>query len=386
MKILIADDDLTTRLMLRGVFKHWGFTVDEASDGHAAWEQLTGVDPAPLAVLDWIMPGLNGPDLCRQLKQRDGTGLPYIILLTAKGERQDIVAGLDAGADDFIVKPYDPQELRARVGVGQRMVNLRSELIALNQDLERRVCERTAQVERLLKYQQELTLRLGHDFKTPLTPMLSLLPLVLRVEQDPVRREMLELALDGARSIHAGITRVLELCRLQLPGQTPNCQPKNLRELVDDTLSLCVSPLGRSGDRTLSNEVPDELVVSVDSAQIQQALGHVLGNALKFTQPDGRITIRGNRQNSSVTVVVTDDGLGLEAQHLERIFEPFYKTDPSRHLHGEPGLGLAIARTIIERHGGRMWAESAGLHQGTTLNFTLPAAGEENETACSPEF
>lgn len=356
----------------------WGFAVDEAADGQAAWEQLTGAQPAPLAVLDWIMPGLTGLELCRKLKQRGGSGLPYIILLTAKSERQDIIAGLDSGADDFVVKPYDPEELRARIGVGQRMVNLRSELIALNQDLERRVCERTAQVERLLKYQQDLTLRLGHDFKTPLTPMLSLLPLVLSAEKDPVRREMLELALDGARSIHAGITRVLELCKLQLPGKAPNCQRKNLRELVDDTLALCAHTPAR-GDRMLSNRVPDNLVVSVDGAQIQQALGHVVGNAIKFTKTNGHITIHTAQQNGSVTVVVTDDGQGLEAQHLERIFEPFYKTDPSRHLHGEPGLGLAIARTIIERHGGRIWAESAGLHQGATLYFTLPVAAFEDK-------
>jgi DNA-binding response OmpR family regulator len=129
MKILIADDDVTSRTMLRAVLSKWGYEVVETSDGEAAWGVLQGEDPPQLAVLDWAMPGMDGATLCRKLRGEARKSPLYLILLTSKAERGDIIRGLEAGADDYIVKPFDREELRARVNVGRRMITLQNELL-----------------------------------------------------------------------------------------------------------------------------------------------------------------------------------------------------------------------------------------------------------------
>jgi diguanylate cyclase (GGDEF)-like protein len=129
MKILIADDDVTSRLVLEGVLKKHGHEVVVTMDGTEAWGAMQRPDAPRLAILDWVMPGLAGVDVCRRVRSRQSDQPPYIIILTSRGEKTDIVAGLEAGADDYLAKPFDPGELLARVGVGRRMIELQERLI-----------------------------------------------------------------------------------------------------------------------------------------------------------------------------------------------------------------------------------------------------------------
>lgn len=126
MRILIAEDDVTSRAMLRAVLAKWGFEVVATADGEAAWAALQGADSPPMAILDWMMPGMDGPTLCRKLRNQARQDPLYLILLTAKGEKEDIARGLEAGADDYIAKPYDNEELHARVNVGRRVITLQN--------------------------------------------------------------------------------------------------------------------------------------------------------------------------------------------------------------------------------------------------------------------
>lgn len=128
MKILIAEDDLTSCTILQAVLEQWGYEVICTGDGQEAWEALNRDDAPSLAVLDWEMPGMDGPSLCRRLRARPKAGPLYLILLTSRSERQSLVAGLEAGADDYVVKPFDNEELRARVMAGQRILDLQAEL------------------------------------------------------------------------------------------------------------------------------------------------------------------------------------------------------------------------------------------------------------------
>ena len=128
MKILIAEDDITSRIMLASVLKKWGFTLVLACDGKEAWDVMQSKDAPRLAILDWQMPEMNGIEVCQKIREIDTSDPPYLIVLTSKDEKKDIVKGLEAGANDFISKPYDNQELRARINVGKRMVTLQSEL------------------------------------------------------------------------------------------------------------------------------------------------------------------------------------------------------------------------------------------------------------------
>ena len=136
MKALIADDDLTYRRMLKALLAKWGYDVLVTSDGNAAWQVLQSPDAPQIAILDWMMPGKDGVEICRQIRECSQSDPKYIILLTSKGGKEDVVSGLDAGADDYITKPFESEELRARVQVGERILKLQSELATRVKELQ----------------------------------------------------------------------------------------------------------------------------------------------------------------------------------------------------------------------------------------------------------
>ena len=136
MKVLVADDSATIRALLRSALLRWGFdAVVEASNGEEAWAQLQEQDAPSLALIDWEMPGLDGVELCRRVRAREeqGSNYTYVLLLTARGGRGNVVEGMEAGADDYVVKPFDEHELRVRVRAGRRIVELQAELYRLQE-------------------------------------------------------------------------------------------------------------------------------------------------------------------------------------------------------------------------------------------------------------
>jgi sigma-B regulation protein RsbU (phosphoserine phosphatase) len=128
VKILIAEDDITSRRILEGVLSKWNYEVIATSDGLQAWEALQAKNPPPIAIIDWMMPGMDGLEFCRKLRQTQAITPTYVILLTSKSQQEDVVAGLEAGANDYIRKPFERQELRARIGVGERVIELQTAL------------------------------------------------------------------------------------------------------------------------------------------------------------------------------------------------------------------------------------------------------------------
>jgi len=128
MRALIADDDRIATEILSNALQRMDIVVDVAHDGGAAWDRLTAGDGPSLAIIDWMMPTVDGPELCRRIRRNTALAHMYVVLLTGRDDRKDVVAGLDAGADDYIVKPFDPDELRARVHVGIRVLTLQEKL------------------------------------------------------------------------------------------------------------------------------------------------------------------------------------------------------------------------------------------------------------------
>ena len=172
MKLVIAEDDPTSRAMLQAVSSQWGYEPLLAEDGNAAWDLLHQEDPPRLLILDWEMPNLDGVALCARIREVQTTDPPFIILLTARDKPIDVVTALDAGANDYIIKPFEPIELKARLEVGRRMLNLQS---------------RMAQAHLKLAYQAT------HD---PLTNLLNRRAIMsaLELEMDRAGRQMYPLA------------------------------------------------------------------------------------------------------------------------------------------------------------------------------------------------
>ena len=145
MKILIVEDEPTSRRLLEATLTRWGYKPVLARDGDEAWKQLEDSLQPSLLILDWLLPGIDGLELCRKLRARKESAPAYIIMLTSRVTKEDLVAGLEAGADDYVTKPFDPQELRARLQVGMRVLALQNAL-----------AERVAELETALSRQKQL--------------------------------------------------------------------------------------------------------------------------------------------------------------------------------------------------------------------------------------
>jgi DNA-binding response OmpR family regulator len=136
MRVLVADDDRTATTILARTLAGWSLDVTVVDDGARAWGTMTSGEPPSLAILDWMMPTLDGPELCRRVRANPKTAATYVMLLTSRSARADLVAGLEAGADDYLVKPFDLEELRARVHVGIRVATLQENLAARVSELQ----------------------------------------------------------------------------------------------------------------------------------------------------------------------------------------------------------------------------------------------------------
>ncbi len=135
MKVLVADDDVISQRLLETSLKRWGYEVAIARDGFEAFASLLHPEAPKLAVLDWQMPGMDGVEICRQIRQRESEAYKFIILLTGKHTQDDVIAGLDAGADDYVIKPFNPEELKVRLRTGKRILYLQDQLIAAREAL-----------------------------------------------------------------------------------------------------------------------------------------------------------------------------------------------------------------------------------------------------------
>ncbi len=136
MRVLLAEDEVVTRRLMEAMLERFGYDVDAVADGDQAWAALSQPDAPSVVVLDWSMPGMDGPEICRRVRARKDAKYTYMVLVTARSAKQDIVEGLGAGADDFVSKPVDPEELRARIRVGERIVKLEQTLSSQVRELK----------------------------------------------------------------------------------------------------------------------------------------------------------------------------------------------------------------------------------------------------------
>lgn len=138
MRVLIADDSATSRILLRSALLRWGYEVVVAENGAQAWEILAAPDAPAMAILDWVMPHMTGPEVCRKMRETYREPYTYILLLTSKNTKDETVEGLEAGADDYIVKPFDEHELQVRLRAGKRIVDLQMQMLTAREELRER--------------------------------------------------------------------------------------------------------------------------------------------------------------------------------------------------------------------------------------------------------
>jgi len=266
--------------------------------------------------------------------------------------------------------------------INSELISARGELTVLNRDLEKKVKERTADVEKLLKQKDEFIGQLGHDLKTPLTPLNILLPIVREREQDPQLKELLEVIFNNVYYMKNLVIKTLALAQLNSPNTHLSLQDIDLSMQIRDILDLEI-PLFQGKNVILENNIPTETIVQVDLLQIRELFDNLISNAVKYSPEDEvKITFDAKPMDDFIVISVKDTGIGLESDQIRHVFDEFYKADYSRHDLQSTGLGLSICKRIVEKHGGRIWVESQGKGKGSTFFFTLKhhkrTSGEEN--------
>ena len=273
--------------------------------------------------------------------------------------------------------------------MNQELNVTRAELSILNQNLEVKVKERTADVEKLLKQKDEFVSQLGHDLKTPLTPLNVLLPIIKEREQDPQQKELLGTVYNNVLYMKNLVMKTLTLAQLNSPNTVLSLQEIDLSVHIHNILDM-ERPFFQGKNVIFENNIPSDTVVQIDLIQIRELFDNLISNAIKYSQNDEvKISFDAKQMNDCYVVLVKDNGIGIEANQIQYVFDEFYKADYSRHDLQSTGLGLSICKRIVEKHGGRMWVESEGKGKGTTFFFTLKShkrsSGEKNINANTNE-
>jgi signal transduction histidine kinase len=358
MKILIAEDDRATQRRLVRDLTAWGYEATAASNGREAWD-LFKVGDFPLVISDWMMPEMDGLELVRRIRGKYSSG-HFVILLTAQGETNKLVEGMEAGADDFVSKPFERDELRVRLRAGQRIVELERRLASSNAEL-------TA-----------FTSVASHDLREPLrtiTSFLGLLERGYRGKLDKTADEYIDFIMDAADRMRTLIDDLLTFARLDT-GERKPFETFEMQGVIKDQIELLRVAIDESGAKIdIEGGLP---AVHGDRGEVSQVVQNLISNAIKYrgdAPPEIRISAPEPEDPLTWEFSITDNGIGIPQQHLTDVFEPFRRLHGAGSPYKGSGVGLAICQRVVERHGGAMWVESE-VGDGSTFHFTIAKPGE----------
>lgn len=241
----------------------------------------------------------------------------------------------------------------------------------LSNQLERKVIDRTSFIERLLKQKEEFIYQLGHDLKTPLTPLTNLIPLLRKKNNDPECRKILDILERNTGHMKNLVTKTLELAQLNSPTTMFSFKKVNLFNEIKEILQKN-KYMFEHVNINVSTNISENIYVEIDELRFTELIDNLLTNAIKYSPNGGDITLEGFVENDMLTISINDTGIGMSINQIEHIFDEFYKADGARHDFDSSGLGMSICKKIIEKHNGKIWVESKGIGHGTKIYFSIP--------------
>lgn len=366
-RILAVDDSPDNLFLIQTILDDKGYEITLAENGQSALAQIEK-NPPDLILLDVMMPGMDGYEVTRRVRANQARlGFIPILLITAH-QQSSVVEGLDAGADDFIRKPVDMDELLARV----------RSLLRLKHSIDEQ--------QQMSRQREDFVSRLTHDLRTPLVAADRMLNLFLQEAFGPVTSEMMEafeVMIRSNKNLLQMVNTLLEVYRHDAGSKTLTFSPVDLREVVQEVVQE-LEPLVQAQNLSLQVEVPSEsetsalnTVVLGDRLELRRVLTNLVGNAIKFTDT-GSITIRlfggtsdevdGDQSPNWLRLEVEDTGSGIPPEDQAGLFERFRQGD---HKRAGSGLGLYLSRRIVEAHRGSIRVQSqVGL--GSKFTIRLP--------------
>jgi PAS domain S-box-containing protein len=316
---------------------------------------------------------------------KNGTTFPLLVTTTIINDEQfhqPFVAG--NMIDITKIKEAEQKIIQNAEEVKQMNIQLNStkeQLAVLNQNLENKVKERTKEIKKLLKQKDNFINQLGHDLRTPLTPMFALLPLLSEKINDEKGKQYIDLIQKNSRYMLDLVDKTITYAKLNSENIEFNFVELNIHDFVDNIIKQFYKSPNENAVE-INNKIDREFKVIADSIQINEVFQNLISNAIKYKKEEStvHITIDGILDNDKIIISVEDDGIGMSDDQIEKIFNEFYKADHARSDIDSHGLGLNICKRIIEQHDGSIWAESNGIDQGTKIYFSLKD-GNQNRVA-----
>jgi len=361
--ILLVDDRPENLLSLESILTMDDRKFFTASNGNDAL-RISIKEELSLILLDVQMPDMDGFEVAEYLKSNSRTKNTPIIFVTAiNKEKQNLLRGLEEGAIDYLFKPIDTDITRAKVSTLLKLVEQRKLLE-----------EKNAELERLNEEKNRFLGVASHDLRNPLNAISGFSDLILMEGNNlsDEHKAFLNHMKTSSAFMFDLINNLLDVSKIESGKLELHKQPSNIIELIEKDLPIHRMLAERKQILIkLKNELTDP-IINLDAEQFKQVMSNLISNAMKFSFPEKQIEIHLKQEENNVVVSVKDQGQGIPADELNKLFLPFQKTSV-RSTAGEKstGLGLTIVKKIIEHHGGKIWAESE-LGKGTTFLFTLP--------------
>lgn len=353
--ILIVDDDPSARETTELLLMPEGYQMSFAVSGPDALAQLAELEP-DVILLDVMMPGMDGYEVCRRLKAAAAWRHIPVILVTALDTKENLALGLDAGADDFVSKPVNKLELRARV---------RSML---------RIKQRHDDLEQLMRLREDLSNMVMHDMRSPLTAMALYLDLLEKESLSPQGQNSLKTLRIQANRLNSFITDMLVMTKLEqgkLVLYETDIEMRELLTVVYENYQLLADSRGLKFVLELPNA---PLYLTGDANLWQRVLDNLISNALKFSLPGGAVTLRlktaPSEREQRFCLQVLDEGPGVPPEHRETVFDKFQIVSVRRRDITQMGLGLAFCKLVVEAHRGRIYITD-NEPQGAIFNIEL---------------
>ncbi|MFH0966891.1 MAG: hybrid sensor histidine kinase/response regulator, partial [Methanobacteriota archaeon] len=397
--ILVAEDSKTQADILCHILQKAGYETGVAESGGEALS-LIRIRMPDLLLTDIVMPGMDGYELCNAIKSSPTLSHLPVILVTQLHDPEDVIKGLVYGANNFIIKPYDPEGLLARISavlrstkypslyggsinieyngtrypilsdrddILQILLSIYDTAVSRNIELEKaterlniltgsleelveertHALQRTTEtVEQLLMQKNELITKIGHDLKTPLTPLVALLPYVFEQEKDSELQDILDVLIGDVQVLKGLVDQTIRLSLLNYESFSMIESEIPITKVIDEVISGYMFSI-RQLNLSILNLIPPDCTVLLSPFHATTIFENLISNAIKYNVREGTITFRLVDDDSFWAISVTDTGIGLTSEEAEQVFDEFFKADLSRHDHSSHGLGLSIVHRVI---------------------------------------
>lgn len=360
--ILVVDDVSENIKILGSILSSKGYRVSAAINGEQALKAATNVQP-DLILLDIQMPGMDGYEVCKKLKENEYTRNIPVFFLTARNETEDIIHGFEIGAVDYITKPFKSAELIMRISNHIQLKKAKEEIDLKNKELQK-----------LNVSKDRFFSIIAHDLKNPLSAIMGFSEIIKRDVElgdwDNIKSHV-EYLTEAINIEYSLLENLLEWSRAQLGHLVINKKLLNLKQIAANVAQIFATS-AQQKNIILHNNVFKEVTVFADENTINTVIRNLVSNAIKFTPTGGQVIISAAVDNDNTTLIsITDTGVGIDPATISLLFkiEEHFTTCGTSEEKGT-GLGLILCKEFVELNGGRIWVESEIGH-GSMFTFTL---------------